>query len=452
VRRVEAVCVVAALLASSSSVAAQSSVADGVTALSRGEYQRAYDILRPFAEGEPWGDAAAQFFLGSMFESGLGVPRDPLRACAYYHRAGTSESLFGMAAMRLHRAAFLKHGAEFSAECQRLGNLGFDHRFEPVTFDLGAGHSIGWSLRGATISYQGRTTFHEQHLAGRGAAYLPLRYTAIQTGGPSPRVRHFVEVFVWHPAPNRPWSLLWHLFEVAGSDLIRIADDQALATSPTKPEVPRDDVRERVVVRTNAEGNVEWAILEGPNARREPIESEEERREAREIEAAERAALDKVDWDRRFDAYKTPTLNYAPVGGGGCGNVYLYALTSDRGEAIVVHADRQALQLSSAARSFEIARHPTSITLTVTMYSQPVRRPACTDIIPIPAGREPQTWRAVSGRVTIELSRPGIRARNPELHRATIRIDDAEFIDSSGRRLRQTAPIVLSAVVGSSAG
>ena len=41
---------------------------------------------------------------------------------------------------------------------------------------------------------------------------------------------------------------------------------------------------------------------------------------------------------------------------------------------------------------------------------------------------------------------------NPSLYRATIRIDNAEFIDSSGRRHRQAAPIVLSAVVGSGAG
>ena len=173
--RLHAVAVVVALLAGSSSVAAQATVADGVAALSRGEYQRAYDILRPFAEGEPRGDAAAQFFLGSMFDSGLGVPRDPLRACAYYHRAGTAGDPFAMAAMRLHKAAFLKHGAEFLAECQVIGNLGFDHRFEPVTFDLGAGHSIAWSLRGATVTYRGRSTFHPQQLATRGGAFLPVR-------------------------------------------------------------------------------------------------------------------------------------------------------------------------------------------------------------------------------------------------------------------------------------
>ena len=132
--------------------------------------------------------------------------------------------------------------------------------------------------------------------------------------------------------------------------------------------------------------------------------------------------------------------------------MYLYAVTSDRGEAIVVHVDRDALQLTTAARSFDIARNPTAITISVTMYSQPVRRPdACTDVGMLGASGK-ETWRAVAGRVTIELSQPGIRARNPRLYRATIRIDDAEFIDASGRRHRQASPIVLSAVVGSGMG
>jgi hypothetical protein len=85
--RLKAFAVAVAVLAGPSSVAAQSSVADGVAALARGDYQRAAEILRPIAERESDWDPAAQFFLGSMYEAGLGVPRDPLRACALYHRA-----------------------------------------------------------------------------------------------------------------------------------------------------------------------------------------------------------------------------------------------------------------------------------------------------------------------------------------------------------------------------
>ena len=350
--------------------------------------------------------------------------------------------------MRLHKAGFQRNGAEFFAECQLIGNLGFDHRFEPVTFDLGAGHSVAWSLRGATISYQGRTDHHELRLAGRGSAYLPLRYTPLQPSGPAGRVRHFVEVFVWYPAPRTTWSLAWHLFEVVGGTLLTIADDDAVMTSPARPgRSPSEDVRDRVTVRVNADGKAEWAILEGTHARSALIESEEERREVRELEEGRRAALDKVDWNRRFDPSRLPSLSYTTSDG--CGSMLLYAFTADRSEAISIRADRSELQLSTTARSFDVALHPLALTVNVQVYEQPRRDGAlCNHHSPSPDVIS-ETWRAVAGRVTIELSPPGVRARSPSLYRATIRLDGAEFIDSSGRRHRQTAPIVLSAVVGS---
>jgi hypothetical protein len=58
------------------------------------------------------------------------------------------------------------------------------------------------------------------------------------------------------------------------------------------------------------------------------------------------------------------------------------------------------------------------------------------------------TWHAVSGRLTIELSPRGVDVRRPSLYRATIRLDGAEFVNRSGRRVRQGAPIVLSALAG----
>jgi hypothetical protein len=439
--------IAAAIVAASFSGAAQSpTTADGVAALARGDYQRAIEILRPIAERDPAGDPAAQFFLGTMYESGLGVPRDPLRACALYHRAGQGGEPFGGAAMRLHRAGFLRQGAEFSAECQLLGNVGFDHRFEPVTFDLGPGHSIAWSLSGATITYQGRTVVHPQRLAGRGSAYLPMRYTPLQIGGRSPHTRHFVEAFVWYPAGANVWALQWHLFEVVGTDLLRIADVERLATSPARPDAsPREDVRRRIEVRTNASGGAEWAILEGPDARTDAIVSDEERREIRALEEARRAALENVDWTRRFDSRRAPSLAYGL--NEGCGHVFLYAFTGDRAEAITLRADREALQLSTTAHTFDLARHPEAMTLNVHVFEEPVRHQMfCTDVrLPTP---RVELWRAVAGRVTIELSPPGVRSQHPSMYRATVRIEAAEFLDSSGRRHRQSAPIVLSAVVG----
>ena len=93
-----------------------------------------------------------------------------------------------------------------------------------MTFDLGAGafDCVDPEGRDGVVSGTDQPAMSIR-LAGRGSAYLPLRYTPLQPSGPAGRVRHFVEVFVWYPAPRTAWSLDWHLFEVVGSELMRIA-------------------------------------------------------------------------------------------------------------------------------------------------------------------------------------------------------------------------------------
>lgn len=136
---------------------AQSGTADGLAALARGDYQRAVEILKPIAEDWRSQDAVAQFFMRSMYESGHGVTADPLRACALYARAASkNEELFGHQANTLFVASMAR-GQEFNEECQLLTTAGFDTGFEPVTFDLGPGHVVEWTLRGATVTYGGRT-------------------------------------------------------------------------------------------------------------------------------------------------------------------------------------------------------------------------------------------------------------------------------------------------------
>jgi hypothetical protein len=134
-------------------VSAQTATADGVAALARGEYQRAIEILKPIAEDGRTTDAAAQFFMAGLYESGRGVPLDPLRACALYMRASNNhDSPFGRQASMLLRSKSIARGAEFNDECQLLANLGFDHGFEPVTFQLGPVHFVKWTLSEVTVT------------------------------------------------------------------------------------------------------------------------------------------------------------------------------------------------------------------------------------------------------------------------------------------------------------
>ncbi|WP_353643295.1 hypothetical protein [Mesorhizobium sp. WSM2239] len=64
------------------------SVAGGVAALTAGEYETALQILTPFAEGN---NPEAAFWLGDMYESGLGVPKNLDTALKWYHKSAEAD-------------------------------------------------------------------------------------------------------------------------------------------------------------------------------------------------------------------------------------------------------------------------------------------------------------------------------------------------------------------------
>ena len=100
-------------------VSAQTGTADGVAALARGDYQRAAEILKPIAEDLRTNDTAAQFFMAGLYETGRGVPADPLRACALYLRAaGRHDAPFGQEAFPLF-AAFSRRGSTMGSSLSR---------------------------------------------------------------------------------------------------------------------------------------------------------------------------------------------------------------------------------------------------------------------------------------------------------------------------------------------
>ena len=141
-----------AMLVGASPAHAQSGTAEGVHAFVRGDYRRAAEILKPIAEQSPQPDAVAAFFMAAMYDTGLGIAADPIRACALYLRAdsptlGRDRSPFGaqaMAIMTIRRATISREAFE---QCTWMASNGFDHGFEPVTFVLGPGHWIAWDLK-----------------------------------------------------------------------------------------------------------------------------------------------------------------------------------------------------------------------------------------------------------------------------------------------------------------
>src|SRR4051812_36665914 len=110
---------------------------DGLVAMARGDYDEAARLLRISGESDMSTDRAAQFLMGTLYENGHGVGRDPLRACALYRRASSVlEAPGGAEALRLMIALAGANGNEWSAKCQVLANLGLESGLEETTFEL----------------------------------------------------------------------------------------------------------------------------------------------------------------------------------------------------------------------------------------------------------------------------------------------------------------------------
>jgi hypothetical protein len=359
---------------------------------------------------------------------------------------------FALAASTLVRAMHESMTREEFEDCELLSHLGFDHGFQPATFELEPGHWISWDLKGATISYGGKDTRIQRPLGrGYGSVFLPLQHTVLTAGPTRSMRRHFIEASAWVPARDRQsWTLWWESYEVVRSELIVVATASSLTTISAQepPTAPPFDVHEFARVRVNDSGDAELAVLAGPRKRTTAIQPDSERQEEKLQKLALAAADARVDWKLERDVRRTPALTY--VDGMGCGNVFVYGWSDDRTEAIAVSADRSLLQLSTTAQSFNIATQ-SGLEVVVHAYPQPRRSwPFCTDFVN--GGEQEETWRATGGTVTIELSAPGVSPRQPNLYRATIRIVGAEFVNSSGVRVKQVRPIALTALVGSLSG
>jgi hypothetical protein len=429
------------------SSAAQTTTADGVAALARGDYQLAVEILKPIAEGLRSNDTTAQFFMAGLYDSGRGVPADPLRACALYQRAASEfDRPFGRQASGLFAAA-ISRGREFDQECQRLAVTGFDNGFEPMMFDLGPGHSVQWTLAAASVTYDGRTKRHDLAFAQPGARFLPLQHTELATGPTRSVTRHFIEMFMWYPSGmSGPWKLHWFIFEVVRDEIIQIDTPESLATvAGDVLSRTAFDVRDHAVLRVDDSGQAEWAVLNGPHAETRSIESDAERREARDARQRRDAALKAVDWKRRQDVGRPPTMTV--VDAEGCGFVQVYGWTADRAEAVVVSLNGSELGLSGSPAVFDLSRQLVNLSVAVHVYDTPRHQfDFCSDVRmpPPPDSVGPEIWHAVAGTIALEFSPPG--------RRATVTLNNVVLRNSAGRTLRVPHPVRLTAVVGSIGG
>lgn len=260
---------VAALIPSAAG--AQTTTADGVQALIRGDYQTAVRILRPLADQDgPQPDPLAQFFMAMLYRSGQGVPRNLGRACGLYLSAAKPANPLMNQSLDLARSMQQEMGPPGEHFCSEARADRWRDA-PPASFTLGPGHTITIDDAGATVLYNGT----QKHItlasgAGPGTVPLPSRYAPLDVSRPVGARRHFIEFFSWSPySPFDPsgWTLSWSLSELVGSDLIPIAMNQKLVTI-TAPQPPMVfDVDSAAGVRVDANGEAEWVVRGGPNPR-----------------------------------------------------------------------------------------------------------------------------------------------------------------------------------------
>lgn len=429
-----------------------------IEAVVRGDFGRAAELLVPMVQN--WTadiDPAAAFFLAALYEEGLGVPQDEIRACALRLRGHADASgPFGRLGYALARAKMNELGPHWTRECEMLAHLGIHHSFAPARFTLDVAHAVAVELSSekqdivATMSFRGKETTATLTSPSSGAIFLPIVYTSLEAGPDSTSRRHFIEVASWDPSAPSRWDLRWSLSEIVEGNVIAVSS--ATLTMIESDAPPADvllQLRELVALRINDAGHAEFEILNGPNATREGIPTYTERRERAEEIAKRKAADEKVNWKRRRDPGRSPTFDY--VDADGCQDLFVYGWSTGRADAISIRVDRRLLELTTAPRTFDLGIPQAEIDVVADVFERPQRQwPFCTDVRDGSVRYE--TWRAIGGTMSIQLSAPGIRAQDRNQYRATIQIHNAEFMSDTGAVVRSPGTIRLTAVAGSSGG
>jgi hypothetical protein len=429
----------------------------GVEALLRGDYTRAATILRPVVEAWPSGgsDDAAVLFLATLYDSGLGTPQDRVRACALYERAAKNAGPVGTMARAAGAALRDTLTAGEWSDCQMLAVIGTRHRFEPVRVALADDYWVSVDLSSkptqavtAVVSQRGKEKRTRIDLPVKsGMVFLPVEFTELQVGGVSPGTRRFLEVAAWVPSEDRDWHLAWTIVELVGPDLVPVTTRfLSMAVGPLPPDDLSLRLREVVDLRVNDAGEAEWAIV-GLDEQPEVIETAAMRREINQRDRRRKAAAKRIKSETRHDPDRAPSLAYTDADG--CGDVLMYGWTAERAEWIAIRADKEALQLSTTPRIFDLAQPQVDIDVVTDVFESPRDQwGLCGEAALQPEGERQERWHAVAGTVTIQLSQPGISARNPGQYRTSVQIDNAEFMGPTGERVRSPRPIRMNAVTG----
>jgi hypothetical protein len=238
---------------------AQTTAADGVGAILRGDYATAVRVLRPLAEESDHPDPLALFFLGSLYETGSGVPANQIRACGLYLKAANlpgnplaSQSL--ALATSIHR-----DDPALRDECVAASGAPW-HDPPAASFTLGPAQWVRIDRSGFVVGNNGEQKAAAVQFGGPGWVFLPTRHTQLDMPSPAEPRRHFIEFFAWerHTIEGRPtWVLWWSVFEIVGLDATPVVAESVLAASEPIATIAADTL---VRLYVNADGEAAWAV------------------------------------------------------------------------------------------------------------------------------------------------------------------------------------------------
>lgn len=135
----------------------------------------------------------------------------------------------------------------------------------------------------------------------------------------------------------------------------------------------------------------------------------------------------------------------------GCGDIFVYRFSVDGKSAIVISAEKGTLGLSSRPATFDIGSAPAGLRVWVDRYPSRVTDVRyCNDVINT-ATPLPVEWKAVSGRVTIQLSADTTSATDP-LYKASVQLEDVVVEGSDNRRVTIPTVVIADITVGWYAG
>lgn len=260
-------CLVAVAVLAPCAAGAQTTAADGLQALIRGDYATAARILRPLAEDTPQPDPLALYFMATLYHSGHGVPMNQIRACGLYLRAATPTN--PLLTQSLALAQMIHLDSPFMRDQCFAASVGTWHEPPAATFTLGRDHWVRIDQAGFVVGYRGTQKPAAMTMGGLGWVFLPIRHTQLDVSRPVMVRRHFIEFFIWMPATvsdQALWTLWWSVFEVVGADTLAVPGEGMLTTI-TAAQPPTSFAIEDVArIRVNADGEAEWVVL-GANFR-----------------------------------------------------------------------------------------------------------------------------------------------------------------------------------------